>query len=759
MGGEAADIADREARTHRVLRRIDALPTLSSVAVRTLRASGDSDAGVSEIVRLIEADPALSARVLKLCQSSDTGLAGRVSNVEQAAVLLGLESVCAAVLSVEVIGLMSNRLDASEASGDGGAGLDHSALWRHSLAVAIASQRIAESHRALVKEFKPSDVFVAGLLHDLGKLALERALPKAYARVCALAMKSLSPLAEVERRVLGVDHHVAGKRLAERWGLPRQVQASMWLHGTAMESLPDVGARSVVGIVQAANLLVRSLHLGLTIGRPGVGPLERVCEAIGLDVARVRALEEPLIEELSARSAALGLEEAAPARLLLDALAGAQRAMEATRAKDTAQARRQAEAVDVVRTIGAFQESVEPGAVFEVVSDAVANSAMGVRHLGVVGAAFSRDGGRTWLVSVRGGETDEVRAPDACDPSSGVVGLLRASIVSRDDSVQHANADVLLEAPGCAAVLLVEASASPAGESLGVLRRCWRDALANAVAIERSGNELETFAGVASRIASETDRAVDNAARTSLLEVTAGAAHEMNNPLTVLSGQAQLLYEDAADEIAKQRAGKMVASAQHLSELVTGLHELSHPPEIRRRAVPLRTVLEDAVVEARNAAQRLGLWGGAVTLADVEIELEDDPGLVWLDAPGIAQSVTDLLINAMESEPRSYVSVRGHLDPLDGRLVISVLDDGRGMSVWALSQACTPFFSDRRAGRGRGLGLTRVKRMVERHGGELVLESEEGRGTAARLVLAEWEPPANAAFGDQGLLDEERPAA
>src|SRR5690606_35106471 len=135
----------------------------------------------------------------------------RITTIERAVVMLGMETVRSALLSVEVY-------RALEPEGAPRAGvLDRSELWRHCLAVACASELIAERHRSALGPWKPKEAFLAGLLHDLGKLVLDRVLPRAYARVVEIVDTRQADIADIERKVLGLDHHTAGKRLAEHW--------------------------------------------------------------------------------------------------------------------------------------------------------------------------------------------------------------------------------------------------------------------------------------------------------------------------------------------------------------------------------------------------------------------------------------------------------------------------------------------------------------------------------------------------------------
>src|SRR5690606_2137289 len=115
---------------------------------------------------------------------------------------------------------------------------DRTGLWGHMLAVATAAEPLAASLKDRAP--RPDEAFVCGLLQDLGKLALDHVMPRSYARCVELAEMNQADIAQVERRVLGLDHHTAGKRLAEQWGLAPVIVNTIWLHGHAPSALPHL---------------------------------------------------------------------------------------------------------------------------------------------------------------------------------------------------------------------------------------------------------------------------------------------------------------------------------------------------------------------------------------------------------------------------------------------------------------------------------------------------------------------------------------
>src|SRR5207302_8394513 len=103
----------------------------------------------------------------------------------------------------------------------------------------------------------PSEAFVCGLLHDLGKVALDAALPKSFDRVVEAADLLRSNIADLERSIIGLDHMVVGKRLAARWGLPTLLRECVWMHGQNPAALPTtVQNARLINLISLADVLV-----------------------------------------------------------------------------------------------------------------------------------------------------------------------------------------------------------------------------------------------------------------------------------------------------------------------------------------------------------------------------------------------------------------------------------------------------------------------------------------------------------------------
>ena len=228
-----------------VLQQLDALPTLPAVVVRLLALTNSSDARIQEVVQLISADPSLTGKLLSLAGSAAAGVHMPVTGVQQAVVLLGFETVRNLALSVKVFEAFQQPPEGAE--GPAGAPqvptFKREEFWKHSLAVATASEMLAGKVKP---KLNTSDAFVCGLLHDMGKVAFDTVMPKSFARVVEMATLTRGDIADLERRVIGIDHALAGKRLAEAWNLPQVITQTIWLHGAPP---PPPPSSSVAGVL------------------------------------------------------------------------------------------------------------------------------------------------------------------------------------------------------------------------------------------------------------------------------------------------------------------------------------------------------------------------------------------------------------------------------------------------------------------------------------------------------------------------------
>lgn len=194
---------------------LDKIPPVAGTVMELLRSLDDENLDATHLARKIGHDPVLSARVLKIVNSPFYGIAGQVSSLQEAVMVLGFSSVRRLALAVSLNGSFPVR-------GQGEA--DPRRIWRHSFCVALCGQVLARLVRV-----DPESAFTAGLLHDIGRIALLSVDPAGFAAVLA-ARANHPDLGAAEAAVLGFTHAEFGARLLERWRLPAILVRAVEFH-------------------------------------------------------------------------------------------------------------------------------------------------------------------------------------------------------------------------------------------------------------------------------------------------------------------------------------------------------------------------------------------------------------------------------------------------------------------------------------------------------------------------------------------------
>ena len=237
----------------RILEKIESLPPMPNVAVHLLNAAQDPDVDLAKVARWIEQDPAMTANVLRTCNSPLYGLRTQVTSLRQATSLLGLRKVVQIALTV----LASPYLKPSQQ----GYALAGGELWRNSVTSAFAAELVAERTRYP----DPSTAYTAGLLEDMGKIVLADFVGQALGEIRGLVEREGIGWEEAEARVVGLPHPEVGARLLERWGFPEAlVDAVRYHHDPA-------NARKAPDLARIAHLAdALTITLGMGLGADGL---------------------------------------------------------------------------------------------------------------------------------------------------------------------------------------------------------------------------------------------------------------------------------------------------------------------------------------------------------------------------------------------------------------------------------------------------------------------------------------------------------
>src|SRR6266481_6261771 len=249
-------------------------------------------------------------------------------------------------------------------------------------------------------------------------------------------------------------------------------------------------------------------------------------------------------------------------------------------------------------------------------------------------------------------------------------------------------------------------------------------------------------------VAERTQRLVQSEKVATMGSLLAGVAHELNNPLAIVMGQAMLLRESAANSPFAARADKIHAASERCARIVKNFLALarSRPPE--RGPVALGGVVTQAV--------ELLAYELRTSSIEVEVRLSESVPVFQADGHQLHQVIVNLLANAHHAMRRigglRRITLTSAFDAATARVRLAITDTGPGIAPELQAKIFEPFFTTKPPGEGTGLGLSLCRGIVEEHGGTLTVESEPGHGASFIMTLPVIAAAAMGAVGaDDGV--------
>ena len=261
-----------------VIRSIKRLPPFPDVSTKALKILDDPDASVDQLISIIQYDQAITANVLKLCNSAYYGLSRKVHSLREGLVLLGNRELRNIILTSTAVKFFHKE--------NRGYDLAQGELWRHSVVTAIISKLISDR----VSGTEPASLFTTALLHDVGKVVLGSFVDTYSEQVIALVNEGEHSFLEAESEILGINHAEVGAKVAESWNFPEDIVRAIRLHHE-----PDGASDNdpLTPIIYLADIL--TLSMGIGAGRDGLSyrGKEEVMERFGL---KAKDLQEIVVD-------------------------------------------------------------------------------------------------------------------------------------------------------------------------------------------------------------------------------------------------------------------------------------------------------------------------------------------------------------------------------------------------------------------------------------------------------------------------------
>ncbi len=211
----------------RVLRNLNDLPPMPQIVFKAREIISNPDSEIRELAELLESDQTIATKVLKLANSAYYGLKGKVSSIRHASSLLGYNVIGQLISMVGTSSVMGKTL--------AGYNLDSEGTWLHSLMAASTSRIIALRKNSDLE----NDAFSAGLIHDVGKLVLDRYVADRKEDFNRFTNGGRNSMLAAERRILGLDHAEIGFEVCKHWNIPQTISTAIKYHHSPSESHSD----------------------------------------------------------------------------------------------------------------------------------------------------------------------------------------------------------------------------------------------------------------------------------------------------------------------------------------------------------------------------------------------------------------------------------------------------------------------------------------------------------------------------------------
>jgi len=271
--------------------RSENLPVLPQIVSQVLKLADSNDASPKDMERIIERDAAITAKILRVANSSYYGL-NNCSSTNRAISMLGMNTVRSLVVGVAYQQVISGRAFASH--------FNKLEFWRHSLGVATAARILSK----LKAPMQTEELYVAGMMHDVGLLVLDRFHPLELDKTVKFAMEEGMSLHEAENLMYGFDHTMVGAMLADRWGLTKPICDAVRYHHDPQSADENVMSTTIIAV---ANLLAHQCGLTNNVpGQPCEIPAEWL-ETLGLPMEQLEIIKNVTVQEIARAEEAFGI--------------------------------------------------------------------------------------------------------------------------------------------------------------------------------------------------------------------------------------------------------------------------------------------------------------------------------------------------------------------------------------------------------------------------------------------------------------------
>jgi len=628
---------------------------------------------ISDVVR---SDPAVALTIFKLC---------REHNVEPAFDSLDFDSYINKIPKSRILKtfLSVKTFDIDNL---------HSQLplvWLNNISAAraYAAYLIAEK-----TDVNQSLAFFAALFSDIGLFALAELYPKSMSRLLAQSSGDNEVLLRLEKENIGLTHNIISRQLAQKWLLPQVVADCGWLYCTpAIHKLTNIANIDIIITVRQADILVKNINNSCKSFLPSLSQK-------GLD-----EIKEKTRNFLAALNDSQGKQHDRVFRQAIISL------VEKADGQNFAEFQSK-----IWNAVKPAVSAVEAAAIICTEICRIFDAQKACIFLNAKKECVKTVSGKTEFLTFSKSPTladIDFEENQTSQTDLGGIGLL--FVESANDFDYAAVAQTIVQ---------ILSAKSIEEYHLSIMQCLLDDGTLWSRPVPQSSTEKES--AFTEKIVQSSEQM-----REIIAEIAAGAAHEINNPLTVISGRAQLLMKQETDETKLLMLNQIMEKTSQAYEIVHQLMRYARPAKPNIRTVSpviiINNCLEKINAHYLNEPLDITIDSTIENLSDVEA-----------DAEQIAEAMSQIICNSLES----YESGNGPViiagsEHKPGFIDIRIQDQGCGMTPQTLQKAAEPFYSDKPAGRQRGMGLALASSLIRNNGGEISLESQIEKGTTVTIRL------------------------
>lgn len=289
----AVETADKtKSIVDQAIASIGDIATLPEVTIKIIETVENPKSTARDLHGVIKNDPALSVKILKVVNSAFYGLPGQVASVDRAIILLGLSAVKNISIAASIARLFKGkRISEKFSAAD---------LWRHSVVVAVTARAMAKysPHPVMADE-----LFVAGLIHDIGTLVERQIFPDQFAEVIRRCSESDLDFLACEREVIGADHQAFGVGLTTKWKFPRHLRAAVGFHHNP--EAVSVELKNIATVIRVADVMACQEKIGFhfTARHDSIKP--ELLDDLGITQAQLEEIRASIPKQLAEAEATL----------------------------------------------------------------------------------------------------------------------------------------------------------------------------------------------------------------------------------------------------------------------------------------------------------------------------------------------------------------------------------------------------------------------------------------------------------------------